>query len=131
MSSNILFLDFDGPLFSSRALLLPENNPILNKQMLQKINLASNFSHWRADPVAIAFLNNLYQLTAYDIVVSSSWADDVNENSQQSIVQLLEENGLMAQLHPQWRLNKENMNWDRLYHIKDWIERFKPRNTSS
>ncbi len=127
MKTNILFLDFDGPLFSSRALFLTENTFPHNLEHVEALKLNPQATHWKADPVAVAFLNTLLAASPYQIVVSSSWADEGN-HSKEGIFNLLKANGIKAPLHKDWKLNKQNMMWDRLYHVKDWLDRNKPDN---
>lgn len=100
--AHIVFLDFDGPLFPEKVLLLAENNS--NNSMLKELNLHPMVTYWKMEPCIIAMLNQLYELRPYFIVVSSSWG---TLHSKEQIQTLLASNGLEVPLHNDWRLKLE------------------------
>lgn len=100
--AHIVFLDFDGPLFPEKVLLLAENNA--NNSMLKELNLHPMVTYWKMEPCIIAMLNQLYELRPYFIVVSSSWG---TLHSKEQIQTLLASNGLEVPLHNDWRLKLE------------------------
>jgi hypothetical protein len=115
---SVMFLDLDGPLFSSRALMLPENNEYA-RETLTELKLNSIISYWYADPVAIAMLIELYRFKPYKIVISSSWANSDLHNEEQ-ITNLLKRNGLGIPFHKNWKTISEDNN--KVVQIKDWLK---------
>jgi hypothetical protein len=116
-----LFLDFDGPVFPTKAFLFPENNRPLSLEVCSRLKLHPYVEYWRADPIAIAMLNRLLTIYSYDLVISSSWADDwLHEKSQ--IEALLNENNLEYNLHRQWRTPRDKHD-SREEQIADWLDK--------
>lgn len=102
----VIFLDFDGPIFPTRAMLLPQNRGQLAKNICGELNLHPYVEYWKADEIAISMLNILYEIYPYDLVISSSWADDwLHEKSQ--IEALLNKNELNFTLHQDWRTPRD------------------------
>lgn len=99
---HIVFLDFDGPLFPEKILLLPENNQ--DTLMLSELKLHPMVTYCKMEPCIIAMLNQLYELRPFFIVISSPWA---NLHSKEQIESLLASNGLYIPLHKDWSLNLE------------------------
>lgn len=114
-----MFLDFDGPLFSTRALMLAENNEYA-QETLEKLKLHSLVSYWYADPVAIAMLIELYRFKPYQLVISSNWANE-ELHSKEQIENLLKHNGLGIPFHINWTLNRNNYE-KRVEQIKEWLD---------
>lgn len=121
--AHIVFLDFDGPLYPEKILLLPENNE--DSSMLHELNLHPMVTYWKMDPVIIAMLNQLYEIRPYFIVVSSSWA---NLHSKEQIETLLATNGLNVPLHDNWKIELEQneksqaiANWIKNHRIADYM----------
>lgn len=132
----ILFLDFDGPLFSDRVILHHKDNESLkNPTMLDFFNTlnkngdtfaATCLSYWKMDDCAVNILNKLMQISPFKTVISSSWRELC---SLESIQYLFELNGLNLDIHDDWmtETNHINNHWgveghDRLIQIKRWIE---------
>lgn len=121
--AHIVFLDFDGPLFPEKILLLAENND--DNSMLSELNLHPMATYWKMEPCIIAMLNQLYELRPYFIVVSSSWA---NLHSKEQIETLLATNGLTVPLHEDWKIELEKItkpesisNWLNSHKIADYM----------
>lgn len=114
----VMFLDFDGPLFSRRALMLAENNEYA-QQALTELKMHPLISYWYSDPVAISMLVELYKIRPFKIVVSSTWSDE-DLNDQEQIERLLRKNRLSIPFHKTWTTprNKEL----RIEQIKEWLE---------
>lgn len=115
---HIMFLDFDGPLFSGRALMLPENNEYA-KKMLDDLKMNPLVSYWYADPVAIAMLIELYRYKSFKLVISNNWANPELHTKEQ-IINLLKKNGLGIPLHDNWRISLDK--GERIEQIKEWLE---------
>lgn len=115
---HIVFLDFDGPLFPEKILLIPENNS--DNEILKDLGLSPLVNYWKADPSIIAMLNSLYELRSYFIVITSIWAD---YHEKEQIESLLAINGLNITLHEDWKLN--NSQDSKGHKIKDWLSRHK------
>lgn len=116
--AHIVFLDFDGPLYPEKILLLPENNE--DNTMLKELNLHPMVTYWKMEPSIIAMLNQLYEIRPYFIVVSSTWA---NLHSKDQIETLLATNGLNVPLHADWKIDLDN--GKKSPHIKNWLDNHK------
>lgn len=117
----VIFLDFDGPIFPTKAFLFPENNRPLSFEVCSRLKLHPYVEYWKADPISIAMLNRLLTIYPYDLVISSSWADDwLHEKSQ--IEGLLNENKLEYTLHRQWRTPRDKHD-SREEQIADWLDK--------
>lgn len=116
---HILFLDFDGPLFSKRALLLSENNEY-SSEYLKELDLDPRVTYWYADPVAIMMLIELYRIHSFKIVVTSLWAEEDFHNKNQ-IENLLRKNLLGIPLHVQWKTPRNNSQC-KATQIKEWLD---------
>lgn len=118
----VIFLDFDGPIFPSKVFLYPENNGEHSVQVCRKLNLHPYVNYWKADPNSIVMLNNLYEAYPYDLVISSSWADDWLHEKEQ-IEAVLLANGLNYNLHKEWRTPR-NLSGYRQEQISSWLKMF-------
>lgn len=116
---HIVFLDLDGPLFSGRALLMPENNGH-ESEILKQLKLHPFVSYWKADPVAIAMLHELHKIRPYHFVISSSWADD-NQHNKEQIERLLKINDVNINLHKDWRTPRTKEK-DKVKEVSMWLE---------
>ena len=113
--AHIVFLDFDGPLFPEKILLLAENND--DNFMLKELNLHPMVTYWKMEPCIIAMLNQLYEIRPYFIVVSSSWG---TLHSKEQIETLFASNGLNVPLHEHWKLIlNENF---KTKNIENWLK---------
>lgn len=115
---NILFLDFDGPLFSNRAIVtIPENS----KPSTIPVGLQNNsiISYWKMDPLAVQMLNTLYDYHPFTTVISSMWG---NFLSKEEVLCLFFQNGLNLHLHENW-VTPRKTNSDRANEISWWIDR--------
>lgn len=117
-TNNIIFLDFDGPLYPLFVHLFPENkNP--------EYDLIHPFiSYWKMDPTAVAMLNELNERFKFDAVLSTSWCSLVSEKD--AYERLFEANGLKLKLHEDWMTPRHRKN--REEQIEDWILTNKPNN---
>ena len=88
MKPNIIFLDFDGPLFPYKVIRFNPRNKLHHKV----------FSYWVMDPMIVEFLNS--NANDFQIVVSSSW----NEvHTKEEIETLFRMNNLILRLHDVWK----------------------------
>lgn len=113
--AHIVFLDFDGPLFPEKILLVSENNE--DNSMLKELNLHPMVTYWKMEPVIIAMLNQLYDIRPYFVVVSSSWG---NLHTKEQIETLLATNGLHVPLHEDWKIQLDQDK--KAQGIANWIE---------
>lgn len=111
----IIFLDFDGPLFSNRALMLPENHEYAQSN-LEELKLNPLVTYWYADPVAIAMLVQLYRHRPYQLVISNAWG---SLHNKEQIEGLLKRNGLGIPLHSSWNLPEGE---NKLAQIRNWLD---------
>jgi hypothetical protein len=116
---HVMFLDLDGPLFSERALMLPENNEYASIT-LEQLKLHPLVSYWCADPVAIAMLIELYRFRSYKIVICGNWADP-QLHSREQIENLLRRNGLGIAFHKDWTTFSYS-GVDKVEQIKSWLD---------
>lgn len=116
---HIIFLDFDGPLFPGRALLMPENNGAAS-EILKELYLHPVISYWKADPMAVAMLQALYKIRTFHLVISSSWADESIHNKEQ-IERLLKINDITIPLHKDWRTPREHGVTEKSNEIAQWL----------
>lgn len=116
---HIVFLDFDGPIFPGRALLMPENNGGAS-EILRELHLHPFVSYWKADPMAIAMLHELYKVRSFHLVISSSWADD-RLHTKEQIERLLNINDVKIPLHKDWRTPRIPGVSERASEISQWL----------
>lgn len=92
---NVLFLDFDGPLFPDRIIKFHPDN---RKNFPGSISMPPDdvFTYWRMDPMSVLFMNTLVDLHPFKTVVSSSWKRFLNK---EQIVELFKVNDLVLELH--------------------------------
>lgn len=119
MKDFIIFLDFDGPLFSKRSLLLEENNEPHSKPICKALDLHHSVNYWKMDPCSVAILNNLINLNKkVKLVISSSWSNP-HFHEKKHIQDLLEINKIKYTFHEDWRTNKVGK---RVEDIADWLK---------
>ena len=102
----ILFLDFDGPIFPEKIHTYPENQGLYSADKCSMLGLHPYVTYWKADPDAIDMLNVLYDVHKYKLVISSSWADDWL-HQREHIENVLQANGLVYDLHEMWRTPRD------------------------
>lgn len=117
-SMNILFLDFDGPLFPTRVFALDENLPSKSQSICKKLEIHDFINYWKMDHIAVNMLNNIYDITNYQIVVSSSWAE---LNTLEAIQNLFEENQIKAPIHKNWMTPRDKIYLNRAAQIAAWL----------
>lgn len=105
MMQNIIFLDFDGPIYPNKIFLFKENRAPLNKKILKDLQVHPFFDYWKACPYAVEMLNRIYEINDCDLVISSSWADD-RMHSKDTILKILDINGINVPLHKDWRTHR-------------------------
>jgi len=115
-----VFLDFDGPIFPNKVFLFPENNSPLSLETCSKLDLHTYVTYWKADPVAIAMLNKLFDYYPYDLVISSSWADEWL-HEKKHIQAVLDINGLNYTFHRQWKTPRDKYH-ERHEQIAHWLD---------
>lgn len=116
----VVFMDFDGPLFSSRALMLPQNNEYA-EYFLNELNLNPLVSYWYADPVAVSMLNQLMKVRSFKMVISNNWANS-ELHQKEDIMGLLEKNNIEVPLHNAWKTDVES-DLSRPMQIAKWLKR--------
>lgn len=103
--TRLVFLDIDGVMCSPRAVMA---------------NGAMGFTRY-FDPVAVAFLNQLFIAVPYRIVVTSTWRKEVE------MPILLAACGVLAPCHEDWFTTSEGVAGaktsmdDRPYQINEWM----------
>jgi hypothetical protein len=134
--NNVIFLDFDGPMFPARANNLPGNNGE-HDEVLHSLGIIAFCNYYKMDPIAVSMLMNLWvgKERRFDLVISSTWADIFTEGI---IKNVLMHNGCTIPLHKEWCL-PEVMELDynklkaetgrsrvtRALRISKWLERNK------
>ncbi len=117
---NIIFLDFDGPIYPNKVFLFKENRKPLNEKYLKSLDIHPFFGYWKACPYAISMLNHIYDISSCDLVISSSWADD-RMHTKDSILRILNINEIEAPLHKDWRTHR-HISKKREEQIAAWLK---------
>ncbi len=94
--NHVLFLDFDGPLFSDRYIVYHPDN---RRPYPGNVAMPDNINYWKMDPLSVDMLNFMHDIFAFTTVVSSSWKRFVNKEQCQD---LFEVNGLKLNLADDW-----------------------------
>ena len=132
---NILFLDFDGPLFSDRVINHHPDNCLSSPRLdyLKGFTSCNGdtfgakvLTYWKMDETAVGMLNKLMKLNPFETVVSSTWRSLFG---RLSIEELFRVNDLNLVLHDtQWCTELDissSRNYmshdDRLIQIYRWI----------
>jgi len=138
--SNILFLDFDGPLWSDRVTEFHPDNLDLDHPRRGIIHdtmvlngdtfIAQILTYWKMDDIAVGMLNTLAELYTFKTVVSSSWREIC---SRDTIECIFKQNNLNITLHSHWATDSHRDPLDvhvtdRLLQIKRWIDQYDVRN---
>jgi hypothetical protein len=110
----VLFLDFDGPLFSDRVIL---HHPA-NKKVPDDLKFSSYMLYWKMDEVAVGMLNKLYQRTYFELVISSTWRTLF---TKEQIATILEVNDLKIPLHENWCTPYRLSYTSRAHDISSWL----------
>lgn len=119
----VVILDFDGPLFPEKIFLYPQNKGTVADDKCCELNLHSKVTYWYADPFAIAILNELKEKYDYKLVISSSWADE-NLHNKEQIENLLKANGLVYDLHEDWKTRRSGKrDEERATQVEEWLSR--------
>lgn len=110
---NVLFLDFDGPLFPYNK---NDNQPPKPKEL----DIHPFIHYWQMDESAVSLLNELRLTHPFKTIISSSWN---RLCSVDSMKKLFEVNGLNLDLHddPIARKRVVYHDWSRADHIKFWL----------
>lgn len=128
--SNVVFLDFDGPLYPHKILLLPENQPNFHKKLpylnrARELNLHPYINYWKMDPFAVAMLNNLAAKGCV-FVLSTSW---ITLHDFSTLDNILKINGFKGILLEDWSVNiKKTIDGlesrlNRAQSIAEWLSR--------
>lgn len=135
----VLFLDFDGPLFSDRVIKYHPDNHTRHPKHLKLYEFmqdagdtfgASLLTYWKMDEVAVHALNQIMEITPFKTVVSSSWREFC---SKETIEYLFFLNNLKLDLHNDWMTDLRPTGFsygtkayvDRLAEVSAWINRHK------
>lgn len=121
MSAGVVFLDFDGPIFPSKVFLYPENNGEISAEKCKELELHPYVTYWKADPNSIVMLNKLHEIYPYELVISSSWADDWL-HKKQHIEGVLCINNLQYTFHNEWKTPRDKFH-TRHEQIGHWLKK--------
>ena len=116
MPQNILFLDFDGPLWPDRVIKHhPDNRNMNHPARLDLIEMmndngdtfgAATITYWRMDETAVGMLNQIMEIQPFVTVISSSWKEFC---SRDTIEYIMDINGLELELHQHWAADYRGM----------------------
>lgn len=101
MKQRILMLDIDGVLLSGRAMLLPGNEPLLEKRRVAVGQHSARDEALKAvfDPAAVALVNRICREADARIVVHSSWRKTIGDAARTKLI----EQGITEDLlHEHW-----------------------------
>ena len=109
MTRPVIFLDFDGPLISTRAFWYRQKNLIVD-------DARWNFAF---DPVAAAMIDEVATKADAQYVISSSWR---RNKTRADHVNILNRNGMTGErLHKDWSTLHDYGGWKRSQEIKHWL----------
>lgn len=116
----VIFLDFDGPIFPEKIHMYVKNKGKYCEEQCLKLELHPYVKYWQADPFAIGILNELKNTRDYQLVISSSWADE-QLHEKRHIEGLLKANGLQFVFHKDWKTPRTG---SKLRHeqIEQWLQ---------
>jgi len=119
--SKILFLDFDGPLFSDRGIRF---HPLNSEKYPGDLNIdPSKFgklTYWKMDDTSVEMLNRLQKIYPFKTVISSSWKQFCEKDF---IEELFYVNSLNLTLHEDWKTSSITFrSCRRMEEINDWVE---------
>ena len=116
MQKPVLFLDFDGPLFTERGI---PHSPSITKYPGTKAH--PWMTYWEMDITSVRQLNSLYDIYPFDTVITSSW---INLLDRGQIQELFEVNGLLLDMHDEaWCIsNYGRLSASRLHMVNWWLE---------
>lgn len=100
----VIFLDFDGPLMPIRGAYMAENYGQL---------------HRKFDPIAVGFLNRIFDTYDVHLVISSTW----RIKGKDEVFKLMKQNGLNYKkvIHPEeWCTPQVSLNKTRVREIMSW-----------
>lgn len=80
MNEKIIFLDIDGVLMSGKAFILPSNINIMDKIKGKKHSPKDTALQLTFDPIAVALLNRLCDMTQAKIVIISNWRRNIGRD---------------------------------------------------
>ena len=95
MSDNVLFLDFDGPLYPDRYIRVHSKQ----RKIPASVKEIESITYWMMDPMSVHMLNQLYDIHKFKTVVSSTWR---KFGTKEHMENLFAENDLQLKLHDQW-----------------------------
>lgn len=107
MKEKILFLDFDGPLFSNRIIRYHPGNTYMNpavkfiRDQCERIDpvIAQGVSYAYMDPASVGILNRLQDYHKFYTVISSTWRSFMDKRG---VLELFKLNDLDLVLHDDW-----------------------------
>lgn len=115
MTSKVLFLDFDGPLYPYRYIRHhPANIQKNHGKYLNNIKL----DYWKMEELAVEMLLSLYAIYPFELVISSTWS---RLYSKDDIRKLLLWNGIELPFHSNWTTPKEYRS-ERGREINSWLK---------
>lgn len=108
--NKILFLDIDGPMIPTRAFYLKDQGKLMG------FGVADTF-----DPIAVGMLNDVFEQTSCQLVISSTWRIKGLKICQE----LLTKNKVVYNaIHPDWETPRK-MSSTRGEEIKMWLNKHK------
>lgn len=127
MKDNILFLDFDGPLFPDVVIKF---HPFNRLEYPGNERFPGDITYWKMSEVSVEMFNMLNDRFKFKTVVSSTWKRFIGKVQTE---ELFEMNGLRLQLHDDWSTKdlRAIARMDDYYRclrsteIKEWIDRQK------
>lgn len=116
MYKNVIFLDFDGPLFPKRSYLMEANKSYIQTQKCKELNLHPYITYWKMDEMAIGMLNNISEDNNI-FVFSTSWN---KLHDEATLINLMRQNGFLGFFHQDSFIPTVSEK-NRAQNIKDWL----------
>lgn len=101
-TNNILFIDYDGPLFSFTDIRYHPDN---RKPYPGDPDLREALSYWKMNERFVYTWNHLMDVFDFNVVISSSWRNILKRPEDH--IDLFSTNGLRINLHDEWRTDNE------------------------
>lgn len=122
----IIFLDIDGVLLPARARVLPENLRRLGSIVASVCSNAPRSERYPVDfdPVAVALVNRLCELSDARIVIHSDWRRVSKRNWLHQ--HLIAQGILPGHLHEHWFALMDGLSSTKAGDIHSWISKHRP-----
>jgi len=118
--TNVIFIDFDGPLLPARMHLVEPNRQILVDEECSWQDNHALKKQIKFDPVAISMLNRWLEKAEAKFVLSTNWTKYATMEELQEILSVNGLEGAYTAIHEDWKTVKHKQ-WSRADEISYWM----------